>query len=347
MSLPPPRLSTRRPLHCVNGAAALSCAPRDADVRIVRGIENLESPPGGSVLTVGNFDGVHLAHRRLLDHARALGDRRRLPVIVLTFEPHPLTIVAPQKAPPRLTLPEDKLAAIGERGADITVVARSEIGLLGLEAEAFVRDVLHRQFRPRHLVEGASFGFGRGRKGDTRLLAKLSAELEYELHVVDPVTMTWDDGSTAMVSSSLIRRLLLERDVARAALGLARPYEIVGKVVHGEARGRKLAFPTANLEPFDQLVPGDGVYAGRTRIADKEYRCAVNVGPAPTFADATSRIEAHLLDFEGDLYGQTLRIELHSFLRGQRRFASPGELAEQLRADVAAVGTVVPFTENP
>jgi len=315
-------------------------------VKTINGLDNLEAPRGGCVLTVGNFDGVHLAHRQLLAHARTLADGAGIPVAVLTFEPHPLTIVAPHKAPQRLTLPEDKLRLLGEVGADIVVVARSEPKLLSSEAEAFVRDVLIRRFRPRHLVEGPTFGFGHDRKGNTQLLARLASELNYELHVVEPVTIALDDGTNAMVSSSLVRRLLLVRNVARAALCLTRAYELVGKVDHGDARGRNLSFPTANLELHDQLVPGDGVYAGRTRIAGKSYLCAINVGPAPTFDAAARRIEAHLLDFDADLYGRTLRVEFHSFLRDQQRFTSPGELADQLRVDVAAVRKQVPLTEN-
>lgn len=303
---------------------------------VVHGIDNFSAPSHGSVLTVGNFDGVHRAHRALIAHARTLADAKT-PVIVLTFEPHPLAIVGPKKSPPRLTLPEDKLRLLDSAGADIVVVARSEPSLLAIEAEAFVRDVLVRRFRPLHLVEGPSFGFGRNRKGDPALLARLAPTMGFTLHIVEPVTVKLADGSSAMVSSSMVRKLLAERNVTAAAECLARPYELVGPVVHGDGRGRTIGFPTANLDPADQLIPGDGVYAGRTSVNGVAHACAVNVGPAPTFAAAARRVEAHLLDFDGDLYGRVLRLEFLSLLRDQRRFESADALKDQLRDDVAAV----------
>lgn len=310
---------------------------RGLGVKVIHGVEAVDPPIDGAVLTVGNFDGVHRAHRRLLAHARELADQAHAPVVVLTFEPHPLTVVTPQKAPPRLTLAADKIGYLREAGADIVVVARSEPRLLGLLAEDFVRDVLVRRFRPAHLVEGPSFGFGRGRQGNPELLGRLAAIYGYHLHVVDPVTVTLDDGSQAMVSSSLIRRLLLETNVERAAECLARPYALVGEVVRGDGRGRTMAFPTANLEIHDQLVPADGVYAGRTWVAGRPHLSAINVGPAPTFDAPARRVESHVLDFDGDLYGATLRVEFRRFLRPQQRFASPDKLVEQLRRDVHAV----------
>lgn len=305
-------------------------------MNVVHGLDNLRPFADGSVLTVGNFDGVHRAHRALIAHARTLATAE-VPVVVLTFEPHPLTIVAPTRVPPRLALPEDKLRLLGEAGADVVVVARSEPGLLGMEAEAFVREVLVRRFRPKHLVEGPSFGFGKARKGTPELLARLSSGFGYELHIVSPVTVRLADGSAAMVSSSLVRRFLSERNVAAAAECLARPYELVGSVVRGDGRGRTIGFPTANLGCLDQLIPGDGVYAGRTEVEGRVHSCAINVGPAPTFDAARRRVEAHLLDFEGDLYGRTLRVAFEGFLRGQQRFASAQALTAQLRADVSAV----------
>ena len=317
--------------------SAAEAPGRGLGLKVIHGIEAVDPPINGTVLTVGNFDGVHRAHRKLLAHARELANETHAPMVVLTFEPHPLTVVAPQKAPPRLTVAADKIRFLEEAGADIVVVARSEPRLLGLEAEDFVRDVLVRRFKPSHLVEGPSFGFGRGRQGNTELLARLASTYGYRLHEVDPVTVTLDDGSQAMVSSSLIRRLILERNVERAADCLTRPHALVGTVVRGDGRGRTIAFPTANLEILDQLPPGDGVYAGRTWVVNRTYPSAINVGPAPTFDAANRRVESHLLDFQGDLYGQTLRVEFQSFLRNQHRFGSAEALTAQLRTDVANV----------
>jgi riboflavin kinase/FMN adenylyltransferase len=290
-----------------------------------------------SVLTVGNFDGVHRAHQQLLAQANLFAARTGGPVVVLTFEPHPLTVVAPQKAPERLSLPDERLRLLAEAGADITVVAKSERGLLGLEAEKFVEDVLIARFHPTHIVEGPSFGFGRGRKGTPELLARVAAGFGCEVHIVEPVRLQIEEAEAVMVSSSLIRDLLRDGRVREAALCLGRPYALMGEVVRGDARGGTLGFPTANLHIADQLIPAEGVYAGHARLYHGSHLAAISIGKTPTFGETDLRVEAFLLDFSGDLYGQRLRIEFERFLRPQRRFESAAALIEQLHKDVEAV----------
>lgn len=360
-------------------------------MRTIFGLENVEGIER-SVLTVGNFDGVHLAHRALIKRALSLAEQNRdcdgaaadgrPPVVVLTFEPHPLTVVAPGRAPSRLTLPEEKLRLLAEAGADVTVVAQSEPSLLGMEAEQFVRDVLVTRFHPAHVVEGPSFGFGRGRKGNPELLQRILAEHDCRVHVVDPVKVQIGLAETLMVSSSLIRQLLGAGRVREAAQCLGRPYALVGDVIHGHGRGRPLGFPTANLSTRDQLIPAEGVYAGRAvwqcepppatergllpplptcnpppplqredtegpsranhlridRGADLKFRpAAISIGKTPTFGGDELSVEAFVLDWDGDLYGSSLRLEFERFLRPQLRFDSPAALAEQVHRDVAAV----------
>jgi riboflavin kinase/FMN adenylyltransferase len=257
--------------------------------------------------------------------------------VVLTFEPHPLTIVAPSKAPPRLLTIDEKLRLLSKAGADITVVARSEPELLNLQAERFIEEVIMQRFHPTHIVEGPSFGFGRGRKGTPKLLRRVAARFDCEVHIVEPVTLQIDKDETLMVSSSLIRRLLSEGKVRRAKLCLGRPYTLIGTVIGGDRRGRTIGFPTANVAVTEQLIPADGVYAGRALAGSRKHLAAISIGNTPTFSGTGQRIEAHLLDFDGDLYGQTIRIDFEHRLRGQRRFDSPEALAEQLRRDVEAV----------
>ena len=305
-------------------------------VKVIHGLNALE-PLAGSVLTIGNFDGVHRGHQQLLAQGGLLAADTGHPLTVLTFEPHPLAVVAPDKAPARLATREEKLAQLAAGGADLAVVARSTVELLSLEPEAFVRDVIVAKFRPSHVVEGHSFGFGRNRRGDVDLLGRLGPEYGFDLCVVGPVELRVAPNETVLVSSSLIRRLIREGDVHRAALCLGRPYTLIGQVVHGSDRGRSLGFPTANIGVDDVLVPPDGVYSGVARMGGTSAPAAISIGDAPTFGPGPRQIEAYLLDYDDDLYGRTLRIEFLRRLRPQETFETPDALIEQMKQDVVDV----------
>ncbi|MFH0983506.1 MAG: bifunctional riboflavin kinase/FAD synthetase [Planctomycetota bacterium] len=306
-------------------------------MRVIRGedFERLDSP--ACVLTIGNFDGVHRGHRQIIAQAGLLAADRNVPVAVLTFEPHPLSVVGPHRSPPRLTPAEEKIAQLGQARADLVGVAESTPALLGLTPEDFIDRIIVPRFHPTHVVEGASFGFGRGRKGTTELLQQLGPSRGFETFVVEPVRLQVEHHETVLVSSSLIRKLLQEGRVHHAELCLGRPYTLVGTVGHGAARGVELGFPTANLDGAEQLVPGEGVYAGEAHLAGESYAAAINIGTAPTFGGTTTRVEAHLLDFIGDLYGRPIRLDFHDPLRGQRKFASKEELIRQITEDVTRV----------
>lgn len=310
--------------------------PGDA-VRVLDGLEAVDPPLTQSVLSIGNFDGVHRAHQQLLAQAGLFAANTGGPVVVLTFEPHPLSIVSPGKAPVRLSTYEQKLACLASAGVDITVVAKSEPSLLGLEVRAFVEEVVIKLFHPTHIVEGPSFGFGRGRKGTPEMLQRIAAGFDCEVHIVEPVTVQIEEGETLLVSSSLIRGLISEGKVRRAALCLGRCYELVGTVVAGDRRGREMGFPTANIAVSDQLVPADGVYAGRATVRGETHPCGISIGTAPTFGGSERMIEAHLLDFAGELYDEVIRLEFALWLREQRTFDSADALADQLTCDIAAV----------
>jgi riboflavin kinase/FMN adenylyltransferase len=306
-------------------------------VKVLRGLSALDPPLARSVLTIGNFDGVHLGHQQLLAQAGLLAANADDPVVVLTFEPHPLTIVAPHKAPPRLTTAEEKSRLLLAAGADLVVEAVSERELLGLEPERFVEEVILAKFHPSHIVEGPSFGFGKARRGTPELLQQLGRRHGFEVHILQPVSLEVDRGETVLVSSSLVRRLVAEGKVHRAALCLGRPYAVSGEVVRGHQRGRSIGFPTANVAVADVLIPGDGVYSARAIVDGAAHPAAVSIGVTPTFGDGRRQVEAYLLDFAGDLYGRTMRLEFSRFLRGQEKFASVDALKAQLAADVAAV----------
>jgi riboflavin kinase/FMN adenylyltransferase len=301
---------------------------------IVEGIEGLGQLPAGAVVSIGNFDGVHRGHQRLLARARKLKQAAAAPAVgVITFEPHPLTVLRPGHAPPRLTSPGRKRELLAAAGVDAMVVLAPSKELLNLTAEEFwelLRDVV----RPAHLVEGNSFTFGKGRGGTIERLRQWSAGAGIELHIVDPVTVPLLNMLEAPASSSTIRWLLERGRVRDAAICLGRPHELEGLVVAGARRGREIGTPTANLKCDGQLVPADGVYAGRCSVEGQAWPAAVSIGTNPTFGDNPRTVEAHLIGFSGDLYGRLLRLELLDWQREQRTFAGIEPLKAWIAQDI-------------
>ena len=288
-------------------------------------------------MTIGNFDGVHRGHQQIIATARRLAHETAGPVVVLTFQPHPAAIIAPDRAPPPLCSLPQKLSYLEEAGADVVVVAESNRRLLGLGPEAFIREIVVGRCHAAHVVEGHNFGFGAGRQGDVTTLRECGARLDFAVHVVEPVRQETTPGVQEQVSSSLIRELLRNGRVELAAEALGRPYELEGRVVAGVGRGRKLGFPTANIEVVEQLIPGDGVYAGATEVGGEWYFAAISIGATPTFDSQVRRVEIHLLDFAGDLYDRPLSVRMYARIREQRKFGSPQELVRQIQADVEQV----------
>jgi riboflavin kinase/FMN adenylyltransferase len=217
------------------------------------------------------------------------------------------------------------------------VVAQSEEGLFQLSAEEFIHELIKDRFRPTHIVEGPSFGFGKDRKGNPEMLVREAARFDCAVHVVDPVWTRHPEGEAVWVSSSLIRKLLGEGKVAEAWECLGRPYRLFGEVIRGEGRGRIIGFPTVNLGAIDQVVPAEGVYAGRALVGEHSHPCAISIGHTPTFGGTARRIEGHLLDFDADLYGKPLALDFQRYLRPQKTFDSPQALIRQLQCDVETV----------
>ena len=325
-------------------------------MEIVHGLERFVPPASGIVLTIGNCDGVHRGHARLLETAHAIGERLGAPVAVMTFDPHPLAILAPERAPAPLTTLEEKLALLARLGVAYTLVLRSEPALLGQQALDFLASLVA-HCRPRALVEGPDFNFGRGRSGNIATLREHAPRWGYEVHLV-PAVHAADLPTHPTISSTSIRQALRDGRVGDANLMLGRPYRITGKTEHGQHRGAGLGFPTANLGGIVHLLPQEAVYAAIAQIdaapasaqaaptypaertlaaAEPEFRlAAVNIGPQPTFAQELSRVEAHVLDYQGDLRGRRVGLHFLARLREQQRFANPTELVEQIRRDVAA-----------
>lgn len=300
-------------------------------MRVLNGIDGLKAVTRGAVLSVGNFDGMHLGHRKLLETARALPGGGK--VAVVTFEPHPLTVLKPEFAPPRLTAPAVKRELLEQAGVDEYVVLPPSPEVLGLTAEAFWA-ILRDEVQPTHMVEGADFNFGKGRGGNISRLRDWAAESAIQLHVLDAVKVPLLDLSVVSVSSSLIRWLLSYGRARDVAICMGRAYALRGKVVEGFRRGRELGVPTANMQCDEQMIPADGVYAARCIIDGVAYPVALSIGTLPTFDETRRQIEAHLIGFNGDLYGRTIEVEVIDWLREQRKFPGLHALKVQIALDL-------------
>ena len=299
--------------------------------------------PGGSVLTVGVFDGVHLGHQRVLAETIALATELQATPVAITFDRHPETVVDPAHAPRLLTTVAQRMELFAAAGIAATCVLRFDEERSLEEPEDFVTRTLLGECGTRGIVAGESFRFGRRHRGDVGLLRKLCEPAGIDVRVI-PLVEVPGLGSRP-ISSTAIRDALARDDVALVARLLGRPYEVRGVVEHGDARGRELGFPTANVAvPGDIMLPGDGVFAGHYERADGSiYPTAISLGRRPTFyVDSGLRLlEAHLLDFDGNLYGEVARVRIEHWLRGQVRFESAEGLIEQIKRDVVAAREVL------
>jgi len=291
-------------------------------------------------MTIGNFDGVHLGHQAIIAQATDLAKQAGSRVKVLTFDPHPASILRPEREPLRLTTPDRKRKLLLDAGADEVVVLVPTAEMLSLEPGEFVANLVA-EHQPIALVEGIDFRFGRGRSADVNALAELGKAFGFATPIVPDVQVALSDHLLAPVSSSLIRWLLSHGRVVDAALALGNQYEITGSVVQGDQRGRTLGIPTANLDSADVLgraLPADGVYVATVELGDTAtHLAAVSIGIKPTFAGRQHTVEAHLLDYTGNLYGQRITLRFHRWLREQQPFPSLDALKAQLNRDVAQV----------
>jgi riboflavin kinase/FMN adenylyltransferase len=282
-------------------------------------------------LTIGSFDGVHLGHQQLIrelnSHAHQAGSKS----CVLTFHPHPSVILRGRTGAFYLTTPTEKVELLDELGTDIVVTHPFTYEISQSTAREYVTYLMdHLGFRQLWL--GYDFALGKGREGNVSYLKQLGGELGYHVHVIEPVM---SDGST--ISSSQIRKLIIDGNIVEANKWLGRLYQVVGEVVHGDGRGKGIGIPTANLETGDEkLIPGAGVYACRAYIFDDLWPAAVNIGTRPTFesTDQRSHVEAHILDYSSDLYTQKIAVEFIARLRGEERFQSVEDLIRQVQLDI-------------
>jgi riboflavin kinase/FMN adenylyltransferase len=299
-------------------------------MEVINGIEEISRSFRNPVLTIGNFDGVHLGHVGLFDRvkdlARALGGES----LVMTFNPHPIKVLFPGNGPPLITLHEHKVQLIEAAGIDVLIVVQFTIPFAQMTADDFVAEILHKKIGARAVVVGPDYRFGRDRKGNIAFLTEMGKRFNFEVHVAPDLTVNGKE-----VSSSAIRSFVLAGDMERAGTMLGRDYQVSGRVVRGRDRGgRLLGFPTANLVLMDELTPKPGVYATEVRVGGRRYQGATNIGYNPTFGNGVLSVETHLIDFSGDLYGKTLQIGFVRRLRDEKAFSGPQELAAQIQRDV-------------
>ncbi len=301
---------------------------------IIRDLAALPAAARGGAVAIGNFDGVHQGHlrivRRLLERAREVGG----PAIVFTFDPHPALLLRPTECPPPLTWTERKAELLAANGIDMVVAYPTDEALLQLSANEFFEKIVREALGAKAMVEGPNFYFGHRREGDVQLLGEMTTAAGMTLDVVEPYAV-----GEQMISSSLIRRLIAEGEVAEAAELLSAPYRIRGMVTHGAGRGAKLGFPTANLEAVDTLLPLPGVYAGRAWVGTKSkeggsHAAAIHLGPNPTFDEGQIKVEVHLIDYDETIYGMPLEVEFLQRLRGIVKFEDQAGLVEQLQRDI-------------
>jgi len=284
-----------------------------------------------SLVTIGTFDGVHLGHQAILQDMVHVSRKAEIPSVVVTFFPHPALVLGKRKGPHYLSTPEERAALIAAQGVDYVITLPFGKELADVSADAFL-EMLQEHLQFRALWAGKNFAFGRNREGTVAYLQAAQQQVGFELNLIPPRFTAGE-----IVSSSRVRQAVREGNVSCAAECLGRFYGISGKVVHGSSRGRQIGFPTANLDFWkERLIPHAGVYACFVEFESKEYPAVVNIGLRPTFEseNSTVHVEAHLLDFDKDLYGKGIKIDFVDQIRSERKFLSVEELSKQIRKDV-------------
>ncbi len=298
-------------------------------MEIIRGLENITHSFQRPVLTLGNFDGVHIGHQTILEEvgrrARAIEGQS----IVLTFVPHPLKVLKPEICPPIITFIEQKAEMISRYNIDVLIAANFSKEFAKQTPREFIENILQKQIGAREVIVGYDYGFGRGREGTIDFLKQMGRELNIMVDIVDPVKL---DGR--IVSSTSLRQTVMSGDVEAAGRLMGRPYQIVGEIVTGHRRGRTIGFPTANIDSKNELFPKRGVYIVYAAVKGHTYQGVANVGFNPTFGDEKISVETHILDFDEDIYGEELVVAFMSRLRSEVKFDGVDSLVEQINKDV-------------
>jgi len=309
-------------------------------MEIIDRIENITQPFKNAVITIGNFDGVHIGHQALfhevIEKASAIGGT----AIAMTFEPHPMRVLQKNSLPPLITLSEQKKELIERAGIDVLICIPFTREFASLTAEAFIKDLLIARIGMRVIVVGKDYTFGRNREGNLSVLKSYASELHYEVIVADWIKATREVADR--ISSTKIREFIMAGAVEPARKMLGRHYQIRGMVVKGRDRGGKLlGIPTANINLQDELCPKTGIYAVTVEYNQKRYKGVANIGYSPTFDDNQFTVEVHLLNFSENIYGQKIRVNFIQRIRDEKKFAGIDDLKEQIQQDIKAAHLIL------
>ena len=299
-------------------------------MQLIRGIHNIRSEHTGCVLTIGNFDGVHLGHVAVLEGLKKDAQQYALPSTVMIFEPQPQEFFAKDKAPARLTRLREKLALLEKQGVDRVICVNFNKDFASMDAAKFVCQVLINKLGVKALTVGDDFKFGKNRQGDFEMLSRIGAE--FDMHVKSTASLRRDN---CRVSSTLIRASLAEGDLNSARRMLGHTYAISGRVIHGWKKGRELGFRTANIALKRKVIPVQGVFAVKVFLQERTLNGVANVGTKPTLNGTQALLEVHIFDFDEDVYGRFLKVELIKKLRDEKKFETLMQLTEQIASDVA------------
>lgn len=300
-------------------------------MELIRGLHNIQPQHRGCVLTIGNFDGVHLGHRAVLARVVAIARQMQLPSCVMLFEPQPLELFAGDAAPARLTRFREKYAALADLGVDRLLCVHFTPAFAAQAPEQFIQQLLLKQLGVEQLIVGDDFRFGKNRSGSFDLLALAAERHQFGLCSTSSLLL-----GQQRISSTLIRQALAEDKLTLAAEMLGRPFSLTGRVRHGRKLGRDLGFPTANVFLYRRKLPVAGVYAITANTLFGQFQGVANIGNRPTVQGQRQQLEAHLFDFKGDLYGSQIEVFLQHKLRSEQRFDSLAQLQQQIAADVLA-----------
>lgn len=302
-------------------------------MQVFKGVKELPGPISGSVVTIGNFDGVHLGHQQLIEAVVRQARRLKIPGIVYTFHPHPVKVLHPERATVRLFDLRDQQEQFAQQGIDAVIIEEFTTAFSQISATEFLRDYIMKKLNPQVLVVGHDFSFGADREGNIPFLENFCATHKIQLIIIPPFEY---DG--APVSSSRIRQSLKDGNMTEVRKLLGRPYYLRGIVEHGHRRGHAIGVPTANVHPDVDFIPRLGVYCSQTQVAENTYPSVTNIGVNPTFTagqiGAPIKVETHILDFNGDLYGKEVEIYLYQFLRDEKKFSSIEDLKNQIASDI-------------
>lgn len=304
-------------------------------MQIYRHIDHRTLTLHSSVVTLGNFDGIHLGHQALIRGAVADAERLQLPSVVLTFEPHPLRILAPERAPKTLLTHKDKMELLRALDVDVVVIQNFDLEFAKMAAQRFVYDILLERFHAAKIWVGKDLRFGQGRKGSVEDLARWGGDIGFDVTVVEPILV-----GGVRVSSSRIRELVTQGRVDEVEPLLGRYYFISGRVVRGHRRGREIGFPTANISSRAEILPEDGIYATLFTLNEKRYLSVSSVGLNPTFGAGPRTVESYIFDFYDEIYGAAIKLAFVKRLRGEKKFATAEALTAQIRQDAVDAQTV-------